>query len=165
MRLILPQMAKWKLRQDLSEAIPQTNRTRSNLSTSTTLCPSGLSSCSLVGQVRAHMTCGCTRSFMTWTSPISLLLGGRPQVRYTWWFRGLATWPQGTTEHKPFKANSTQVIHSICCFLSFPKHGFQHLAKTCEFPLNATSVRQRPIAVAILLRDSKTSQGDLSIKI
>jgi hypothetical protein len=132
MRLILPQMAKWKLRRGLSEAFPQTKRTRSILQTSTTLCLPGLSSCSLVDQDRAHMSDGCTESFMTWTSPISLLLGGHPQVRYTWWFRALTTWPQGTTQHKPIKATSTQVVHWLSCFLSFYKTRFSTLPSTRE---------------------------------
>src|SRR4051812_26190181 len=39
-----------------------------------------LSSCNLVGQGRAHMPCGCTRTFSTLMSQIPLFLGGHTQV-------------------------------------------------------------------------------------
>jgi hypothetical protein len=77
------QMAKWRLRWDLSEAIPQTNSDAFHPTNHYHPLSVWLSSRNLVSQDRAHMTRGCTGSFTTWTSPIFLFLGGRPQVRYT----------------------------------------------------------------------------------
>jgi hypothetical protein len=77
------QIAKWRLRRDLSEAILQTNPDAFHPTNHYHPLSVWLSSRNLVSQDRAHMTLGCTGSFTTWTSPISLFLGGRPQVRYT----------------------------------------------------------------------------------
>jgi hypothetical protein len=77
------QMAKWRLRWDFSEVIPQTNPDALHPTKHYHPLSIWLSSHNLIGQDRAHMTRGCTGSFTTWTSPISLFLGGRPQVRYT----------------------------------------------------------------------------------
>jgi hypothetical protein len=77
------QMAKWRLRRDLSEAIPQTSPDALHPIIIYHPLSMWLSSHNLVSQDRAHMTRGCTGSFTIWTSPISLFLGGRPQVRYT----------------------------------------------------------------------------------
>jgi hypothetical protein len=77
------QMAKWRLRRDFSKAIPQTNPDALHPTNHYHPLSVWLSSRNLVGQDRAHMTRSCTGSFTTWTSPISLFLGGRPQVRYT----------------------------------------------------------------------------------
>jgi hypothetical protein len=95
------QMAKWRLRRDLSEAIPQTNPDAFHPNNNYQPLSVWLSSRNLVSQDRAHMTRGSTGSFTTWTSPISLFMGGHPQVRYTWRFRGSTTWPLGTTQHNP----------------------------------------------------------------
>jgi hypothetical protein len=72
------QMAKWRLRWDLSEPIPQTNPDAFHPIIHYHPLSVWLSSHNLFGQDRAHMTRGCTGSFTTWTSPISLFLGGRP---------------------------------------------------------------------------------------
>jgi hypothetical protein len=77
------QMAKWRLRRDLSEAIPHTNPDAFHPTIHYHPLSIWLSSRNLVSQDRAHMTRGCTGSFTTWMSPISVFLGGRPQVRYT----------------------------------------------------------------------------------
>ncbi len=73
-----------------------------------------LSSCNLVGQGRAHMPCGCTRSFMTRTSQISLFLGGFPQVRYTREAIEMGpVYPLNITH----SFHSTQMFHSLSCFI------------------------------------------------
>jgi hypothetical protein len=72
------QMARWRLRRDLSEAIPHTNSDAFHPTIHYHPLSVWLSSHNLIGQDRAHMTRGCTESFTTWTSPISLFLGGRP---------------------------------------------------------------------------------------
>jgi hypothetical protein len=146
MRLILPQMAKWKLRRGLSGAFLQTKRMRSILPTSTTLCPLGLSSCSLVDQDRAHMSCGCTGSFMTWTSPISLLLGGRPQVRYTGGSEVRWHDPREPLNINQSRPHPPRWFINLVVFLVFAKQGFQHLAKNSQkymLTLPTTSVKAK----------------------
>jgi hypothetical protein len=71
-------MARWWLSGDLSEAIPQTNPDVFHPTIYYHPLSVWLSSHNWIGQDRAHMTCGCTGSFTTWLSPISLFLGGRP---------------------------------------------------------------------------------------
>src|SRR4051812_49389553 len=68
-----------------------------------------LSSCNLVGQGRAHMSCGCTRSFLT-LNISNLFVPGWPSTsvihrvnhRYG---------PCVTTQHIWYKFHSTQVFH------------------------------------------------------
>jgi hypothetical protein len=122
-------MAKWRLRRDLLEAIPQTNPNAFHPITIYHPLSVWLSSHNLVSQDRAHMTRGCTRSFTTWTSPISLFLGGRPQVRYTWWFRGSTTWPQGTTQHKSILPLPPKCFINLVVFLGFCKTRFSTLSQ------------------------------------
>jgi hypothetical protein len=84
------QMAKWRPRRDLLEAIPQTNP---DALPNTTLCPSGWVLTTYLVKTEPIWLVVALEASRHWTCPISLFLGGRPQVRYTCWFRGSTTWP------------------------------------------------------------------------
>src|SRR3954463_4012468 len=88
--------------------------TRSNLSPYHQL-SIWLSYCNLCGQGRAHMPCGCTRSFSTLNISNPFVPGwlSTSVIHKVNHRHGTCV----TTQHKP-SYHSTQVIHSLSCFIN-----------------------------------------------